>query len=76
MITDPIVLEVLDRFAPASVVRGFSHLSNPHTSTLLSSVGAMPARGSRGAWPGSHFSTIGLRLSLSLPCNTTTGVVQ
>ena len=27
MITDPIVLEVLDRFAPASVVRGFSHAS-------------------------------------------------
>lgn len=31
MITDPIVLEVLDRSpAPASVVRGFSHVSRSH----------------------------------------------
>lgn len=75
MITDPLHVG-LDRARCDSLSRGFSHLSNPHTSPLLSSVGAMPARGSRSAWPGSHFSTIGLRLSLSLPCNTTTGVVQ
>lgn len=75
MITDPLH-DVRAGARGDSLSRGFSHLSNPHTSPLLSSVGAMPARGLRSAWPGSHFGTGGLRISLTLPCNTTKGVVQ
>ena len=74
MITDPLHVG-LDRARCDSLSRGFSHHSSPHTSPRFE-VMTTPARGSRGTWPGSHFSTIGLRLSLSLPCNDSTGVVQ
>ena len=65
MITDPLYVG-LGRSRGDSLSRGFSHLSNPHTSPLLSSVGAMRLEVEGTAWPGSHFNTIGLRLSLTL----------
>lgn len=75
MITDPLRVGQKS-VARMRLSRGFCHLSSPHTSPLFSSVGAMPAM-SREVTPSRAASRPGgLRLSLSLPCNTTTGVVQ
>lgn len=79
MITDPIVLEALDRStAPATVVRGFSHVSRSHY---------LGPRESSPLWYGSsarsiggtqrmRSSVFGLRLVLTLPCNGAGSAVQ
>ncbi len=79
MITDPIVLEALDRSSvPATVVRGFSHVSRSHylepreNSPLRYGSSAR----STGGTQRMRSSVFSLRLVLTLPCNTTTGVVQ
>ena len=71
MITDPIVLEVLDRSsAPASVVRGFSYGSPSHylrprqNSPLWCSSTARG--GADGANPKMVCSSVGFRISLTL----------
>lgn len=81
MITDPIGLEVLDRSSePATVVRGFSHVSRSHYLGPLMRENSPLRYGSTARSVGGsklmRSSVFGLRLVLTLPCNTTTGVVQ
>lgn len=64
MITDPLHPDLVHA-AQGRLSRGFSYLSNPHASPLLSSFGAAQLA-ARSAGSRSHLITIGLRLVLTL----------
>ena len=76
MITDPLA-HVNKRIKNAPVLRGFSHGSPSHGLRPRQNSPLLYSSTARARSPVFDYSEVqGFRLSLTLPCNDSTGVVQ